>query len=314
MFGNLNPFNLSGPEFLWLYSVGLGVAIVVTLVWRILVWLTRSESGAPSGKGLDIWELAYLRGGDLAVAQTAVVELSTAKLVEADKNGSKLVATSQDPQVKLSPVAFAIYRAAQGAGGVSSSRLRREVAFECQRIRDQLIHRGFLKSWGDRIWEVWPGYAAFGVLTAAGLFRIGQGVLNGKPVLYLFTLVVVTVVFKMVLTLTRTNTPAGKRALNDSLAEVKKYQAKHTQTKSPNVSAEAADPAFASWAFAVMGLAAVQSTLAPDITELIKKRYLADSGSSSGCSGGGTGGCGGDGGSGCGGGGCGGGGCGGCGS
>ena len=307
MFGNLNPFKLSGPEFLWLYAVALGVAIAVTLIWRFVVWLTRSESATVSGKSLNIWELAYLRGKDQAVAQTAVVELSTVKLVVADKNGSKLIATSQDPKTKLSPVPFAIYRAAQSAGGVASGRLQKEIAFECQRIRGQLIQRGFIKSWGDRIWEVWPGYAAFGVLIAAGFFRMGLGVLRGKPVGYLMMLIVATVVITAVLTLTRLMTSAGKRALKDSVAEVKKYQAKQAQNPVPTVSKEAADPAFASWAFAVLGLAAVQNTLAPDITDLIKKPELADGGSGSGC-----GGTGGDGGSGCGGGGCGGG-CGGCG-
>lgn len=311
MFGNLNPFNLSGPQFLQLYAICLGIIGAITIGWRILQWIVRTEPVSGKNKPLDVWDSAYLRGRDLAVAQTAVVELSTVKLIEPNKDKTKLVATTKVPNKQLGPVPFAIFRAAQSAGGMSAAKLHKEVAFECERIRDRLIDRGFMKSWSDRFWQVWPGYLGFGLLMAFGLIRMAVGINRDRPVGYLVLLLILTVLAGLALTCTSSITSAGKRALNESIEEMKKYQAKASQSTAlgtVGVPSHEQFPELATWSFAVMGLATAQSMLDPSVAELIKKQGLANSESISGCGGGGGSGCGGGGG------GCGGGGCGGCGS
>jgi uncharacterized protein (TIGR04222 family) len=311
MIGNLNPFNLSGPEFLLVYAICLGLVSAATIIWRVIQRVAPAESDVSRGKPLDIWELAYLRGRDLAVADTAVVDLSTAKLIEADKQRTRLIATTLKPNKQLSPVPFAIYRAAQSSGGVSTAKLHREIAFECERIRDHLMNRGLIKAWGDRFWETWPGYLGFGMLMAFGLSRLALGIYRDRPVGYLILLLLLTALVGFALTYTRRITSNGRKALRDSIAEMERYQAKKprsTAIQPVGVPGHEQIPALATWTFAVMGLATAQSMLDPNITELIRKRGAVDAGSASGCS---ATGCGGDGG---GGGGCGGGGCGGCGS
>jgi uncharacterized protein (TIGR04222 family) len=311
MFGNLNPFNLSGPEFLLVYAICLGLVSAATIIWRVIQRVAPAESDVSRGKPLDIWELAYLRGRDLAVADTAVVDLSTAKWIEADKHRTRLIATTLKPNKQLSPVPFAIYRAAQSSGGVSTAKLHREIAFECERIRDHLMNRGLIKTWGDRFWETWPGYLGFGLLMAFGLFRLALGIFRDRPVGYLILLLLLTALVGFALTYTRRITSSGRKALRDSIADMERYQAKKPRSNSiqpVGVPGDEQDPALATWTFAVMGLATAQSMLDPNITELIRKREAVDAGSASGCSATGGGGDGGGGG------GCGGGGCGGCGS
>jgi uncharacterized protein (TIGR04222 family) len=305
MFGKLNPFDLSGPEFLLLYSICLGIVSAITIAWRLLQRVARTESKARQSKPLNVWELAYLRGRDLVVAQTAVIDLSAAKLIKPDKHKLKLLAVSQKPDRPLSPVPNVIFRAAQSADGLSAATVQKEIAFECDRIRTELVDRGMIKTGGDRFWEASVGYLGFGLLMAAGLMRVGMGLVRESPVGYLMLLLLLTFLVGLALTYTGYLTNAGRQALKESATEMQRQGPQLGISEAAMETSGETVPAMATWAFAVAGLSTAQSMLDPDITELIKKHGMtadggASDGSGTGCGGGDGGGCGGGGCGGCG--------------
>lgn len=77
----MNPFELSGPEFLLFYIIFSVVVIGVAVFWR-----RRAELPAAPPK-LDLSDpylIAYLRGGDAEVLRVATVTLIDRGLLKAD--------------------------------------------------------------------------------------------------------------------------------------------------------------------------------------------------------------------------------------
>lgn len=87
----MNPFDLTGPQFLLFYVIYAAVVIVGTIVWRKRAELT----GSPRIDLSDPYLIAYLRGGEREVLQVATIALiargllvKTGKQIQRAENAS----------------------------------------------------------------------------------------------------------------------------------------------------------------------------------------------------------------------------------
>src|SRR5437879_3122915 len=71
----MNPFELSGPDFLGFYTAAVACGVVVAVVLR---WWLRRPGGEPEMETLDLspYEVAYLAGGGRAPDRAATSRCS----------------------------------------------------------------------------------------------------------------------------------------------------------------------------------------------------------------------------------------------
>lgn len=135
----MNPFDLSGPEFLLFYLLLSSFVIVV-------VWLLRrnAESGPPPQLNLaDPYLLAYLRAGEGETLRLAVVSL-----IERDQltaSGTRLQRKSKlGPKVNGNPLEQAMLHKFNQPGEATSIYKDDSLKAVCQHYRQQLEQAGLL--------------------------------------------------------------------------------------------------------------------------------------------------------------------------
>ena len=79
------PWGLSGPEFLSIYWIALGVAVAFAIVVRIRLRSGRRDASAHS---FDVDELAYLAGGPHRVVEASVARLIEAEALRSTRRGT----------------------------------------------------------------------------------------------------------------------------------------------------------------------------------------------------------------------------------
>lgn len=315
----MNPLNLNGPEFLVFYSICIVIASVLAIVARIVLSSRETHERTEVPK-LDPWQLAYLRGGSHAVAQTAVIDLAAKKLAVGDPKLGRFIANKGNQLTPMDPIPNALYRAMQMGDGLRADRASSTIAYECDKIKQGLEETGVVQSLDQRIANVWPGILAFAAVFFLGLAKLVVGVSRDKPVGFLVLLLILSVAIAVILNYTPRITRLGKWAIENESKRMRTAQleTRHAREESQNSLADNMQLyAFHPLAigFAAGGFSGLHGSDALDMNT----RKLTERMQSAGGSGGdaGVSGCGsGDGGagsSGCGGGGCGGG-CGGCGS
>ncbi|XZE19776.1 TIGR04222 domain-containing membrane protein [Pirellulaceae bacterium SH449] len=310
-----NPLNMDGPDFLKLFSLLIAIASVLAIVYRMLTSSWNRDDQQSDVAQLDPWQLAYLREGPLAVAQTAIVDLSAKKLIQAAPSRKKFVAVGGNERIRLAPVSRAILRAAQMGEGVKPSQILNVIQYECKKIKEELIDMGVLRSASQRLGAVWPGIVAFGGVIILGISKLVVGILRGKPVGYLLLLLILSIVLAIVLNYTSRMTKRGVLAMEKGVRSGGQERPSEME-RSPSGTANSDFALMAlhpiAIGFAAGGFNSISGNEFVDLTTLKMTRDLRSSasGADGAMTGGGCGG--GDGGGG--GGGCGGGGCGGCGS
>ncbi len=88
----MRPWGLSGPEFLQLYWIGLALAVLAAIVFRVRA----RAGGSQPVRSLDVDELAYLAGGPRRVVETAIARLLTAGELRTSRRGG--VQATSSPQ------------------------------------------------------------------------------------------------------------------------------------------------------------------------------------------------------------------------
>ncbi|WP_154696977.1 TIGR04222 domain-containing membrane protein [Lentzea guizhouensis] len=88
----MEPWGLSGPEFLQLYWIGLALAVLAAIVIRVRA----RAGGSQPVRTLDVDEIAYLAGGPRRVVETAVARLLTAGELRISRRGA--VSATNSPQ------------------------------------------------------------------------------------------------------------------------------------------------------------------------------------------------------------------------
>lgn len=190
----MNPFDLTGPQFLGFYIVLAITVIVVATMLRSALRLPDDEPTADMLQ-LDPYAIAYLAGdADLAV-NAAIACLVQRDLVKVDAGTRKLSHTGQTP-AKLRSMENYVY---QGIGsGKTVQEVRDVVAKRCNEIGARLQQTELVCN--DARATVGRLLPTLLVLAVAGLgvVRITIGVAHGRNVGYLVVLTIVTVIVGLV--------------------------------------------------------------------------------------------------------------------
>ena len=299
---NLNPFDLTGPRFLFFYAVLL--AITTAVIWiarRMMEEGSDEEADAACRKvAKDPYEAAFLRGGRNEVVRVAVVSLIERNFLEA--SGSKLklsnpevadhapcnldkaillaVAANREPQSLFSD---SLVQREADLIGEPLRQLRLLPDAKAKTARAVLLVIGVLFLW-----------TIAGIKIAVALSR------QRSNIGILLVMAAILPILFMCLTTMRLRTGLGEKAYKRLQALFQRLYDRRTKLKDNTTSSELA------YLAAIFGVAALPAAMTEVLTPL--KLRPGSSLGSGGCGGGSS--CGGGGG--CGGGGCGGG-CGGCG-
>lgn len=295
-------WGISGPTFLKVY---LTLAVLVVGAAAVHRWRVLADRTPPGARRLTPEQTAYLNGGDDLAVYAAIGELRGAGAIGVD-NRHRLVVAGPAP-TGVSELGWAVYGAAGSPVPVSALRSDGRVRAALDNLSRGLENAGLALGPEQRR-TARLGKTALVVLLLVGAARLVAGLLNGRPVGYLFLVLLGLLVAWLVLRRVPYRTRAGAAAL-------KSLRRQHAHL------APAQSPAYATYgaAGAAMGIAlfgtaslwALDPTFAQQAE--IQRQALASGGDAGGYSTGSSsgGGCGGGGSSCGGGGGCGGGGCGG---
>ena len=294
----MNPFNLSGPEFLWLYALVYAAVFAFAVYLRFALRQPSDSESLPSHE-LAPYEVAYLVDGPSLAVKAAIARLVRDHVLSFDPK-SRLIRQAGQPPGRLSEPEFTVFEAAKSKSGIPVSRLLSWSKSACDSLRDSLQQRGLIVADDQaRLARFVPLLAVLSVI-AMGVVKIFVGISRDKPVAILVVLCILSG-FAALLAVGRS---VHRSRLGDAV--VKRLRQDHVALKSQAGQRINEIPAHDFvYGMSLYGMALLAgSSLAPLKSVLMPPQ-------SSGTGAGGGGGCGGGG---CGGGGCGGGGCGGCGS
>lgn len=283
-------FDLSGPQFLVLYSACLGVGLLFGLTVRLP---TADEAEEPTDEDevLTPCDVGYLAGGEAGAVRAAVTAAVARGALRQDGN---LLSCFGRLPYGCQPLEYAVGEAVARRGTATIGQVRADVGGQLRRSESTLQSLGLI---GGRLagWDSWL-FAAFPLLLllVIGLGRLERGLERGRPVLGLVALLVVTAGVIVALGFRRWRSGRGDRLLG-------RLRREHAWLKS---SPEAA-PDVAALGVALFGVECLRGGPLDGLMPVLGAGGGGDGGGGGGCGGGGCGG------GGCGGGGCGGGGCGG---
>lgn len=210
------PWGLSGPEFLNIYWIALGAALVFAITTRIRM---RVSLGGEPARSLDLDELAYLAGGPVRVVEASLARLIDAEALRSNRRGTVQV-------VGTPMVTNAVDQAVLADAGTYRSRTLTlllpsaagSAAVEAVGKRlselDMVIPPEVAKS------RLRTGIVPLVLLFAIGLVRWVNGLAIGAPVGWLTLQLVITAVLAVLLVRTRKlqRTAKGDRVLENARA------------------------------------------------------------------------------------------------
>lgn len=181
----MNPFNLRGPAFLWLFAICCTAAILVRV-------FTRRRLGEPRGPQLDYnnpYGIAFLAGGSQAAIRAAVAALFHAGKVEIqDQTVSEITGSptalwkvTDHTNVTIDAFPLALLQELRGAPRSLAS-LESSCKQGIQNLRQSLVAAGLLPS--DETLSVIRFLDLIGwAVVAMGVVKVGVGLQRDKPVL-----------------------------------------------------------------------------------------------------------------------------------
>jgi uncharacterized protein (TIGR04222 family) len=280
----MNPFNLTGPQFLLFYSL-----TGVTILFMLRHWRRHQEAGYAAPSRLDDpYLFAMLRGGEQEAVRVALMSLMDRKLVVVQ--GEDQLARA--PGVSASSVerdiekAIILYLdqphlALSVISGVSRDRALADYGHTLQRMN--LLPTA--EQNGARLKLLLIGLA---VLLGLGAAKVAVGMARHRPVIFLVLLIIALGIAACVVCFPR-RTVGG-----DQMVRNMKELFAGLRDRAASLHAGGATSELA-WLGAVFGMAAVPSLIFPFQQVLLPKQRV-DQTAGSACGGGCGGGCGGCGG------------------
>jgi uncharacterized protein (TIGR04222 family) len=282
----MNPFDLSGPEFLIFY---ICVALMVIIALKLAI--DEAEGGAPRALPLsDPYQIAWLRGGTPEAARIAVLSLIDRGLLTV--RGDNLLNLSPVQSVIREPIERAILgRCAQS--GTPATAVLDDPAVEraCAPYRAQLERLRLMPDAAMRAaryrWFAIAAAILLGIALGKIVIAFGRGRYNVE---FLITLTVIGlgVVWFLV---RRRRTHLGNRMVKDLRRLFRALRQRAATVRPGSMTSDAMLLA------AVFGISALPATGFADFLRVYKKAASSGGGCGSscgsGCGGGGGGGCGG---------------------
>lgn len=215
----MHPWGLSGPEFLWLYIVGLVVALVVAIGARMRV--RRPRLAEPPGQ-LDVTELGFLGGGPVNALQVAVARLAMADLVRVNRSGQ--VSANSTVLSTGNPLDDAVLTNLTYPRMVSALAKRPSVERAMTEIGETLVRRGLLVAPGAAIRARRLGMVPLYVVFAVGVVRWINGVAEDLPVGYLTFLLAATLIAVVFLNVRLLSAPKARTVHGDRVVNAVRKQ------------------------------------------------------------------------------------------
>ncbi|MFM7150310.1 MAG: TIGR04222 domain-containing membrane protein [Gemmataceae bacterium] len=304
----MNPFDLSGPDFLRLM---MSLSIPFFIVGLFLRWfLAEPDDAEMTPSELDPTEVAFLGGGSSQAMNVGLLNLLQSKSIQLD-DANRTISKQESLPTNATPLEKAIYQVIEKAEGpVPLQTLQENVSEDLQQVREKLQSFGYLASNRAQTNARWIPFLWMGCLIIFAGIKVVVGLSRGKPVGFLlFGSLVFIVVSAFVFLRPIFRTSRGKNFLKS----LREQHAALRSTSSSNASGLApADLALAAGLFGMTVLAGTayahhEKTLFPRQTSSNAGFWGGESscgssscGSSSSCGGsscggGGCGGCGGGG-------------------
>ena len=188
----MNPFDLSGRDFLVFWLFGAAIAFAITFVMRTASAGLRGFELDDALAPLSPIDVAYLAGGIERAIEAAVAGLHHRGLVEVDAGGIKLAADLGDP-VGLTEVERHVLAELRGGirgSATSIAAIVRSAHGLDLELQAKLEASGLLvaRQGARRLWLLAPGIAWIGV----GLIKVFVGLSRGRPVTILVLLLLVS--------------------------------------------------------------------------------------------------------------------------
>ncbi|WP_224244917.1 TIGR04222 domain-containing membrane protein [Hyalangium gracile] len=178
----MNPLDWTGPEFLSLYipllAGGLGVAL-------LLRYFLRAPSGEPllSAGRMDPYEVAALHGSDTLI-EAVTASLFHRRVLRVD--GDRL-ATGETLPSNAAPIERSVFECV-ATGNMKLETLRRALSPDVQHIQARLMRKGLLVDDAQALKAQLYPLMAYGAVLLLGLTKVGVGLANDRPVVYLVLL------------------------------------------------------------------------------------------------------------------------------
>ena len=215
----MHPWGLSGPEFLWLYSAGLVLGLVVAIGARMRV--RRPRLAEPPGQ-LDVTELGFLGGGPVNALQVAVARLAMADLVRVNRSGQ--VSANSTVRSTGNPLDDAVLASLARPKTVAALAKLPTVEREMTAIGESLVRRGLLVAPGAAIRARRFGPLPLYVVFAVGVVRWINGAANDLPVGYLTFLLAATLIVVVFMNVRQLSAPKARTVHGDRLVAAVRKQ------------------------------------------------------------------------------------------
>ena len=282
----MNPFDLSGPQFLVFY---IGIALILVIAMKLAI--DTGEGGAPPALPLgDPYQIAWLRGGTPEAARIAVLSLIDRSLLVVDLDD--LVTPNPVRSFVLQPIESAILARCAGSRTAATDVLNDPAVEQaCASYQAQLEQMQLTPDAGLQARRF--NWCAFGavILLGVALIKIAVAIDRARyniTFLVSLTAIVLWAAWRLV---RRRRTSLGDKMLKDLR---RLFRALRRRAASIRPGAMTTDAMLLA---AVFGLSALPSTGFADLLRVYKKSASSGGGCGSscgsGCGGGGGGGCGG---------------------
>jgi uncharacterized protein (TIGR04222 family) len=295
-------WGISGPNFLLLFVAAAGLLVFATVLHRSIVFAGRRDLPATQ---LTPQQAAYLNGGNRLAVYASLGGLRAAGAV--DMAPGRTLTTSGPLPAGATPLDQAVYNAAGQRIRARDLVTHQWVLMALGQLHQELERAGLAPTREQRRAAHFFPLLLVGLL-ALGALRFAAGITAGKPVMFLFVLLIVVAVVTLMLL---AGTPTQTRAARTAVRTLRTQHVHLSPSASPAYRTYGATGA--AMGVALFGSAALYSLDPGFAAEAEVQRNLASgsstSGSSCGSGGSDSGGgssCGGGSGGGCGGGGCGG--------
>ena len=291
----INVLDWRGPEFLEFYGIGFFVALLISAIGESAA-RKKVETAEPGDVPTDPYEIACLGGGGRRVVDAALAALYSRRLLtfETPKSSpAKIGSNEQTNDAAIHPIEEKVRAALPRHRTAEVRSVREALRPITEEMQQRLASRGLVLR--DQQVSYLRFVAAFPMLVmmTAGVVKFFIGLSQGKPVMFLFFgLIVTVIVLALRIKFVQRRTKAGEAAWSQL-----RVMQPPARLKS-SMDFARMEPAAAALAVAMIGSSALATPTYQPLYDTIHRRGAgADSSGggcgASGCGSGGSGGCGG---------------------
>ncbi len=285
----MNPFNFSGPQFLFFFVIFIGIVNIALRIWQRHV---EAKGPMPKLDMSDPYRIAYLRGGAAEALKVAAFALIDRGLLKVSNTSDQLTSAPNAEELVRRPIEKSVLALFRMPTDVTRLFENAELNPACKQYLQELTDARLLYGSGPQPHRFSSVLAASGAIGGVAGIKFLLAIQRGKSnIMFLLILAAVGIAFAWASMISR-RSGLGLRFLKDQRTLFGRLQKQAQFIKPGGGSADAVILA------ALFGLTALPANAFPFVKKLFPQPSGSDGGSSCGSSGGdgGSSGCGGGGG------------------